>query len=931
MDFSTQMTRLPIAFDPDLGAETAQSLPQAQGDLAKLLHGAGGCSPFIRTLVAQEAVWLWPALNDPEAALVDQVAILNACTDKALQQALRQAKRRIALLTALADLAGVWSLERVTGTLTNFADLCCALALRAGLAAELRRERLPGVTTDDLAAGAGLAVLAMGKMGAGELNYSSDIDLICLFDETRFDPRDYAELRAGFVRATKRMIAILSDLSSDGYVFRTDLRLRPDPSVTPVCMSMASAEAYYESQGRTWERAAYIKARAAAGDILAGEKFLRSVRQFVWRRHLDFAAIRDAHDIRLRMRSYKGLHGEITLLGHDMKLGRGGIREIEFFTQTRQLIAGGRDPDLRLKGTVAALGVLAQKGWVAADTAQLLAGHYRAHREVEHRLQMINDAQTHALPNTDVQFQRLACFMGQGVAQVQRDLIARLREVHALTEEFFAPDAVVFPPTAMQDEIDFPDITRQWPNYQALRSERSVEIFSHLKPEIMARLQTAAKPHEALIAFDGFLAGLPSGVQLFSLFEANPQLIDLLIDIVTAAPALGHHLARNAGVFDAVIGGDFFAEWPAHKGLQAELAETLAAEQDYEKKLEAARRWGKEWHFRIGVHLLRGLIDANLAGQHYADLADAMLNALWPEVVTKFAEKYGTPPGRGAIVLAMGSLGARRLNAASDLDLIVIYDAAGVEASAGRRSLAARVYYARLTQALVTAMTAPMAEGRIYEVDMRLRPSGNQGPVATSLQSFCAYQRDEAWVWEHLALSRARVVVGEASLSHDVENFRLSLLGQDASRQTVLQHVVEMRHRIAAAKAPTGLMDVKIGPGRLLDIELVSQAGALLAGEPASDVESGLRGAVAIGWLHDADLTALITAYNVCWRVQVASRLVSERPLEVSELGQAGVDFLLRITGMTAANQLQARLQEQTAEAAKCIARALSSASGAAG
>ena len=914
-----RITRLPTAFEAERGAETALLVPQLEGDLAKLLVGAGGCSPYLRSLVEKEADWLVSALRDPEAAVADQFTGLRNCPVAMLFVTLRQVKRRVALIAGLADLAGVWPLETVTAVLTELADISCTTALDAAVAGEIKRGKLPGFTGDDVASEAGVVILAMGKMGAGELNYSSDIDLICLFDETRFARGDYPEVRAAFVRATKRMVAMLSDLSSEGYVFRTDLRLRPDPGVTPVCMSMAGAESYYESQGRTWERAAFIKARPAAGDLAAGARFLQSLRPFVWRRHLDFAAIQDAHDMRLRIRSHKGLHGPITLPGHNMKLGRGGIREIEFFTQTRQLISGGRDAALRARGTVAALKLLSEQNWVTHDAAQKLTAHYKEHREVEHRLQMINDAQTHSLPNAEPVFQQLACLMGQDYGQLRRDLMYRLSEVHDLTEGFFAPDA----PVRSDIEMDSSDMTERWLHYPALRSERAVAIFGRLKPEITARLQTAAKPREALMAFDGFLAGLPAGVQLFSMFEANPQLIDLLIDVVTAAPALGRHLSRNARVFDAVIGGGFFSDWPGTLGLEVELADILAAENDYEKMLEAARRWGKEWHFRVGVHLLRSLIDPVRAGQQYAELAGATVRALWPVVLKKFSQKHGAPPGRGAVVLGMGSLGAGRLNATSDLDLIVIYDADGAGASDGRRPLPARTYYARLTQSLVTAMTAPMAEGRVYEVDMRLRPSGNQGPVATSWQSFQTYQRDEAWVWEHLALTRARVIVGPPALTRDVEAFRRSLLGQDRKRAFILREVADMRQRIAAAKMPEGPLDAKIGPGRMLDVELISQAGALLAGVAARDVDAGLRGAVAIGWLGDADLTALKQVYDLCWQVQLASKLVYEPPSDLSALGQAGVRFLLRATGIDDVTKLQERLESLSNQAAYRILKAL--------
>ena len=494
----------------------------------------------------------------------------------AMRPALRTAKRRVALLAGLADLGGAWSLEQVTGALTSLADMATQAALDAALAHQVRRGKLPD--TD-----AGLFILAMGKMGAHELNYSSDIDLICLFDETQFDPADYAEARTGFVRAVRRMTQTLSDRTADGYVFRTDLRLRPDASVTPVAISMETAERYYESFGRTWERAAFIKARVCAGDAEAGARFLDALTPFVWRRHLDFAAIQDAHDMRLRIRDHKGLHGPLRLPRHDMKLGRGGIREIEFFTQTRQLIAGGRDPYLRDRHTVQGLRKLAARGWVPEDVADKLADHYRFHREVEHRIQMVNDAQTHLLPKTEEGLERIACLMGRARAGLEAELRARLTEVHVLTEGFFAPEERGATPEHSFD----PEILERWASYPALRSQRAVEIFARLRPEILKRLSDAAKPDEALLALDGFLKGLPAGVQLFSLFEANPQLIDLIVDIADSAPELALYLSRNARVFDAVIGGDFFADWPGTEQLRADLDQRDADAEPVEDLVQA--------------------------------------------------------------------------------------------------------------------------------------------------------------------------------------------------------------------------------------------------------------------------------------------------------------------------------------------------------
>ncbi len=726
------------------------------------------------------------------------------------------------------------------------------------------------------------------------------------------------DARAILIRITRKMVSLLNDVTADGYVFRTDLRLRPDPSVTPVCLSMSAAEAYYESVGRTWERAAYIKARAAAGDVEAGEAFLRTMRPFVWRKHLDFAAIQDAHDMRLLIREHKGLGGPLTLPGHNMKLGRGGIREIEFFTQTRQLIAGGRDEGLRHRGTVAGLNALQEAGWVEPDIAEGLQERYVRHRDVEHRLQMVNDQQTHSLPTSDEGFERLAAFMGTGVADLKSRLQSDLEQVHRWTEGFFAPDEAQEQAPVIDDAV-----VARWPDYPALRSERAAGIFQRLRPEILARLQEAAKPEEALANFDRFLAALPAGVQLFSLFEANPQLTQLMVDICATAPALAEYLSRNAGVFDAVIGGEFFADWPGGAALEQALAAALAAETDYEARLDAARRWQKEWHFRVGVHHLRGLIDAETAGRQYADLARATLRVLWPEVTTQFTTKHGPPPGRGAVVVGMGSLGAARLHAASDLDLIVVYDGAGVDASDGPRSLSTRPYYARMTQALITALTAPMAQGRLYEVDMRLRPSGRQGPVATALTSFQSYQMEEAWTWEHLALTRAEVIAGPDDLGRDVEDIRARVLQAKSGGATVLADVADMRARLAEAKPGAGGLDVKSGAGRLQDVELAAQTIALQAACFERQTEAQIAKGVAVGLVDAADGAALTDAARLWWQVQCTVRLIVGDGDPAAVTGEGGLRFLLRETGVADMAALQKDISTVAAQVAAIISKRL--------
>ncbi len=933
MDLASRITRTPIPHDGERGREAAEAFADLAPPLRELIAGAAGCSPHLAGLLAREGEWLRAAAAAPEDALDGLIREMAQDTPDQLAAGLRRAKRRLALLVALADLGGAWDLIQITSALTRFADAAVETGLRALLGTEIARGRLPGIAPGSDPSALGMVVMAMGKMGAHELNYSSDIDLICLFDESRFAPADVHEARSGFIRATRRLTRLLSENTAEGYVFRTDLRLRPDAAVTPVCIGMDAAEQYYESQGRTWERAAWIKARPAAGDIGAGEAFIERLRPFVWRRHLDFAAIEDAHDMRLRIRSHKRLHpgqgGAITLEGHDLKLGAGGIREIEFFTQTRQLIAGGRDESLRVRATLQGLERLAARGWIGSDLAEELGGHYRFLRTLEHRVQMINDAQTHALPKTPEGFARLACFMGEAdPARLREETAARLAAVHERTEGFFAPSPAPEPAPDLGAQAQ--EIMAQWPGYPALRSARATAIFERLRPEILKRLARGARPGEALAAFDRFLAGLPAGVQIFSLFEANPQLIDLILDIVTTAPALGRHLARNPGVLDAVLAGDFFAEWPGAPALERELGHVLARAGgeggDYEARLDAARRWAKEWHFRIGVHFLRGLADAREAGRQYGDLAQGVLAALWPVVAAEFARRHGPEPGRGAVVLGMGSLGAGRLHAASDLDLIVIYDAPHDAMSDGPRPLPARQYFARLTKAFVTALSAPMAEGRLFEVDMRLRPSGRQGPVATSWAAFREYQMNEAWVWEHLALTRARPVAGNMALGAGVEAFRGRLIaakGGAARAGRILGEVGEMRARLKAEKGGRGIFDAKLGRGRLLDTELCAQTGALLAGATARDVRGQLQAACRCGWIDESERRALLDAHDLFWRLQAASRLLADRVVDPGEIGAGGRAFLLANCGADSIAGLEERLAGAAKRAGAVIDAAL--------
>lgn len=949
--FASRLSRAPLPADPARGAE-AWAMLSVDPALRDLVVGAAGSAPYLAGLIRGQAEWISGALAlDPADALMDALAPARAAATAPpadRPRLLRLAKKRTALLAALADLGGVWSLEQTTAALSDLSDIATDSALRAVIGDANARGRLPESAGDDAA----ITAIAMGKGGARELNYSSDIDLIFLFDETRYDPDDYLEVRSRLVRICQDAAKLLSTNTEDGYVFRVDLRLRPDPSSTPVCIAMETAERYYESLGRTWERAAFIKARAASGDVAGGAAFLQRLTPFIWRRHLDFAAIGDAHDIRTRIRAHRGESGAIDVPGHDMKLGRGGIREIEFFVQTRQLICGGRDPGLRQRATRDALAALTEKGWVNPDTSATLDAAYVAHRELEHRLQTVEDAQTHRMPKSHENRARIALLSGRrDMAAFEAEIHARLTTVAKLAETFFSPTgpdkgaAQAYAPPAAE-ALAARGLTRpeaaqkmieRWRigAIPATRSERARRMLERLEPRLLECLSRSLSPDDALVQFDRFISGLPSGVQILSLFEANPALLDLITEICAAAPRLAEHLGRNAQVMDALLSRDFFAPLPDGDALADDLAAWLAREDDYERKLDAARRWAKELSFRIGVQALRGVAGAEEAGRGFTALAEATLKALFPVVEAEFARRYGPPPGRGACVLAMGKMGSREMTATSDLDIIVLYDAMGQEASEGKKQLTSGAWFGRFTQSLIAALTAPTAEGAVWSIDTRLRPSGRQGTVATSLDGFAAYQRDKAWTWEHMALTRGRAVAGRPDLMADVEAAVEAAIRAPKPEDAILCDAGDMRARVAeAGRAARGdPWALKLAAGGLMDIEFVAQTGILrLGARPGAAPWGDARprdpaGAFALmareGLIGPEDAAALTAAHALQLRIQQVGRIAMVGEPSPARIGPGLAAVLAREAGAEDLAGVEAALTSVQAQAALIVARIL--------
>ena len=922
MTFEFKPERIPKIFDQRIANEVYDLFPEFPENLRNFFAATASCSPFLFSQIQNERDWLVDVIKEKEFDLLSLLHPLKSEAYDALYFKLRLAKRRAALWIAICDLADIWSLETVTQKLSEFADKAVNLAWCAAFNLELRKGKFPkkyDANPDNV----GFFILAMGKLGAYELNYSSDIDLICFFDEEIFNPEEFQAMRRTFINATKNMYRLLNENGKDGYVFRTDLRLRPDPSVTPVCMGVDAAERYYASLGRTWERAAFIKARVCAGDFLAGSKFLKNLEPFIWRKYLDYAAIADAHDIRLRIRDhYQTKSGNITLPKHNMKLGRGGIRDIEFFTQTHQIIFGGRDKSIRSKATIKSLKLISEKKWLPVNLVKNLTDHYCFHRTIEHRLQMINDAQTHELPSSDQGFARLASLMSKDKDELKQELFFRLSETNAAIEGFFEPQKFEQNIETQSIPKEFEERIKNWTSFPALRADRAISIFERLKPSIFKKINSTSRPNETLKAFDNFLSKLPAGVQLFSLFENNIQILDLLIDILGTSEALSEYLVKNTAVLESVIAPEFWKSWPNKKYLADELVAKLFAETDYEAKLDLARHWCKEWQFRIGVHFLRSKEDAISAGAQYAELAEVTLSVLWKEVLVEFAKKYGSEPGKGAAVIAMGSLGAGTLHANSDLDLIIIFDSGSDDKSEGLKSIPSRQYYSRLTKAFITAISAPMTEGKLYEIDMRLRPSGFQGPVATSWNSYQNYQKNEAWVWEHLALTRARGVAGNKTLLGNFESFRGSFL-KSYDRDNIFKELNEMRSRISQAKS-LNPWDAKVGPGRLQDIDLLSQAACLFARSVSRSTSEGLKTLCNENVLTKNEFLEIKAAAEQLWSWQIGLNILFKGQVELKNKDISHHKVPVDIFSKKTLSEVRQNLHSLSEKVNKIIDKALS-------
>ena len=922
-----------------------ERFPQAKA----IVESIAEASPYLFDLIRADAGRIAKLFRcDPSAHLETLIestiaGVAAAAGEADVSHLLRRMKSEAALLIALCDIGGIWPVMRVTRALTDLADAAVQSALRFLLKHEIARGRMLSPQPEPPEYGSGMVVLAMGKMGAGELNYSSDIDLIVFFDLAAPTLAPDIEPQTFFVRVTQGLSRILQQRTGDGYVFRVDLRLRPDPASTPVAISTAAAFYYYEREGRTWERAAMIKARQCAGDTTAGAALLADLAPFVWRRHLDFAALADVHDMKRQMQAFRG-QSEISVERHPGKVGRGGIREIEFFAQTQQLVAGGRHPELRVRRTLDALDILASSNWITFEARDELSDAYDFLRRVEHRLQMVADEQTHTLPDSIDGMERFARFLGyESRAAFAAKLLRHLACVQGHYGRLFEGDpagTVKLPSadySAGPEDVRLAEhlatlgfkkpktvagILRRWMagEYRVLKVETTRRAFEEFVPALIDGMAHAEEPDNAVAAFDRLLQALHRGGRLIALLSQNKEYVALVALVLGAAPRLGDMLARQPQILDGLIDPRFFGAMPDQQQLSERLAATLVDAVSYEEFLDRLRLFGQESLFLIGARILSGTVSAQQAGVAFADVAEGIVGTVHESITSQFAAQHGRIEGQETAVLAMGKLGSREMTASSDLDLILIYDFDhDTPDSNGIKPLQGGQYFARFTQRLISAFTIRTNYGVLYDVDMRLRPSGRAGPVATRIDSFAIYQEREAWTWEHMALTRARVISASPDFRRRIEQIIRDVLTRRRDKTIVASDVAEMRRAIGLEKGEGDVWDLKYAAGGMVDIDFIAQYLQLVHAADKPDILSVntlqvINNAVRLGVLAPPAAEVLRPAARLYQDLTQILRLCVNEKFKPETAGADLLRVMVRAGDAPDFSALEARVRETQIE-----------------
>ncbi len=924
------------------------ALAAVAGDPARavaLVWLLGASNLIARILMAEPARWSAALGADdaatPIAALEPAPEPPPAPSPEELARLLRVFKRRRILLIAARDLLGRSTLVETMAALSELAEDALEIAVAAV------RAHLVAAHGDVVVDGRplGFAVLGMGKLGGGELNFSSDIDLIYVYGdgggETSGGPRGVLSVREFMSRLAEGVTRALHHSTDDGFVFRVDLRLRPEGTNGPIVNSVANALLYYESWGQTWERAVYLKARPVAGDRAVGETLLAELEPFVHRRYLDYATIEDLTQMKAKIA--RALAAGVDK-GINVKLGRGGIREVEFVIQSLQLIHAGKDERIRDRNSLAALARLAEARYLAPDESARLADAYRFLRDVEHKIQLVDERQTQVIPAGvgEVQLARRLGYRehdaAAALARFQADLRRHMDAVAATFAASFydsratiaeADDGRAAGLLAGLDDavgaerelatLGFRDPATAREHLVLLRdgapsaraTPRRKQLLMAVAPALLGEVTRAPDPDLALRHLASFLMAIGARSSFLALLAENPATLRVLVRLFGSSEFLSQILIRHPEMLDNLVRADLVRLEVSKPELAREIRGVIDATEAYEGRLDALRRLRHEQFLRIGINDLDNLLAFHEVSSQLSDLADVCLEAAWRVADEETRRRYGlaTAPGR-FVVVGLGKLGARELTYNSDLDLIFIY----VPGGTGAGAVSVHEFFTKLAQTLMTTLQVQTREGRMYRIDTRLRPSGNQGPLVSSLESFARYHAGSSQLWERQAMIKARAVAGEPDLGGEVEAIIERFVYARALSDHEVGEIHRLRMRMERELAGDERVEfnVKTGRGGLLDIEFMVQMKQLLHGADLPAVRRratrhALAALAAAGVVPADEAAALEESYAFLRALTNRLRIERDQPVESIEREGDRLPALARRLGYHGANDAVAR------------------------
>lgn len=893
-----------------------------------------GSSPFLTNIICRDPAYFRTLFTDRSIEIrrteAESLAALREFVGgetgyQEIFPLLRRFKCHEILRIAARDLNNLASLEEVTGELSALAGSCLQIAYEAARRKLVEEHGRPLMKIPQGEREADLTVIGMGKFGGRELNFSSDIDLIYFYTSSEGETTGIAagtggvkgkiSLHAFFVKLGEMISRAISQVTADGYVFRVDMGLRPEGKSGDMAISQRSAEIYYESWGQSWERTAMLKARPVAGDIALGDAILKFLEPFIYRKYHDFNMIEDMKIMKQKIDASLARQREGEL---NIKLGQGGIREIEFFIQSLQLVYAGRNPSLRERGSLKALDKLREARLITDEERDTLRDAYRFLRTVEHRIQVVQERQTHNLPTKEDEFRALSRRCGylreNGVQRFRETLAGHRSRVSGMYGKLFHTDAQeaddVSPeiklfldhradPDLIKDmlaERRFTDVDRAYDSLVVLRdgpararlTERSRRTLEKIAPLFLQYLFESPDQDMAMSNLERFLVAVGSRSSIYALLAEKRETLSLLVSLFGMSKFLSKILIDNPALLDSMVTRSSSGFIKGRVEMGAELATLLDQADDFEERLDALRRYRHEEFLRVGLNDIHGKLGQSEITGQLTTLADVLLFAAYV-MAKKELTRYGRPTwnDNGMVreaslaVIAMGKMGGFELNYHSDLDIIYIYDHQGV--TDGEKQITNHEYFAKLGQKIISILSTQTREGYVYKIDTRLRPSGNAGPLVTSLGSFRSYHADEAQVWERQALAKARVVIGWPELKEELEQIITATVygatAGDEERREIRR--LRMRMENELARETKGSYNIKTGRGGIVDVEFIVQYLQLKFGRDHKAIRSTATVAALKAIRHehliaDEDAETLLSGYKFLRRLENRLRIIHD-------------------------------------------------------